>query len=327
MHSAAVLLGAACWTAAAVAGAAAPNVPTTLYPTRPIRMVVSQSPGGANDLAIRLISPSLSEHLGQPVVIENRPGAGSLIGTDIVAKSTADGYTLLVTSSSLTIMPGMYRKLPFDPLKDFTAVTSLTSYSFLLAVHSSLPAVSITELIALAKAKPGSLNYASGGTGTPPHMGAELFKSLAGVDIVHVPYKGGGEAIIAVIGGQVQMYVGPFGTVLPYVKSGKLRALGVSSSERSPLLPGVPTVAEAGVVGYQHNVWNGLLAPAHTPPAIIEKLAAAIGAVIKTPLIRERFAADGVEAGGISPRELNTLIRAEIPKWASVIKQAGIKPE
>ncbi len=323
--SAMLLLGAA--YGPTVANAAALEAVSKSYPARPVRMVVSQSPGGANDLTIRLIGPLLSERLGQPVVIENRPGAGSLIGTDLVAKATPDGYTLLVTSSSFTIMPSMYRKLPFDPLGDFTAVTSLTSYAFLLVVHPSVSANSISELIALAKSRPGTLNYASGGTGTPPHMGAELFKSLAGVDIVHVPYKGGGEAIVAILGGQVQLYVGPFGTVLPQVKSGKLKALGVSSTARSPLLPNVPSVAEAGLPGYQHSVWNGLLAPARTPAAVISKLANEIAAVMKTPAVRERFAADGVEAGGITPQELDALIRAEIPKWAAVVRQAGIKPE
>ena len=316
-----VLLCVALWLPVGGAAAAAPD-----YPVRPIRMIVSSSPGGANDTAIRLVAPLLTERFGQPVVIENRPGAGSVIGTDLVAKATPDGYTFLVTSSSFTIIPSTYQKLPFDPIKDFAPVTTLTSFAFLVVVHPSVPANSVKELIALAKAKPGALNYASGGTGTPPHMGAELFKMMAGIDIVHVPYKGA-QATPAVLGGQVQFYVAPFGTTIPHVKSGRFKALAVTGAKRSSLLPELPTVAEAGLPGYEHRVWNGVLAPARTPPAIVAKLAHEVEAVLTTPAIRDGFIAQGVEPGGLGPKEFAGLIKRELAKWAKLVKQAGIKPQ
>lgn len=320
---ASLLLCAVLWPP--VAGAAAAE-PIPNYPERPIRIVVPASPGGAGDLAIRMVAPRLFERLGQPLVIENRPGAGSVIGTDLVAKATPDGHTLLATVSSFTIIPSTYKKLPFDPVKDFAPVTTLNSFTFIVVVHPSVPANSIKELIALAKAKPGMLNYASGGTGTPPHMGAELFKSMAGIDIVHVPYKGA-DATPALLGGQVQFYVGPFGTMMPYVKSGRLKALAVTSVKRALLLPELPTVAEAGLPGFEHSAWSGMLAPARTPPAVVKKLANEVASALKMPAISERFAAEGVEPGGISPAEFAALLKSEIAKWAKVARQAGIKPE
>src|SRR3972149_3844671 len=264
---------------------------------------------------------------GHPVVVDNRPGAGSLIGTELGAKSGPDGYTLLGISSSLTIIPSMYKKVPFDPIKDFAAVTLLSSYPHLVVVHPSLPAKSIKELIAVAKAKPGVLNYGSAGIGTPTQLGAELFNSMAGTNIVHVPYQGGGPAVTALLGGQVQAYFGPIATVLPHVKSGKRRALAVTSITRSSVLPDLPTVAQAGLPGFRQDAWNGLLAPARTPPAIIKKLNGEINEVLKMPAVRERLAAQRVEPGGISSAEMSAMLKDEIAKWAKVIKQAGIKPE
>ena len=318
-----LLLCAVLWPQ--VAGAAAAE-PIPSYPERPIRIVVPASPGGAGDLAIRMVAPRLFERLGQPLVIENRAGAGSVIGTDLVAKATPDGYTLLATVSSFTIIPSTYKKLPFDPIKDFAPVTTLNSFSFLLVVHPSVPANSVKELIALAKATPGALNYASGGVGTPPHMGAELFKSMAGIDIVHVPYKGA-DATPALLGGQVQFYVGPFGTMMQHVKAGKLRALAVTSVKRALLLPELPTVEEAGLPGFEHSAWSGMLAPASTPPAVIRRLANEVVAAVKMPAISDRFAAEGLEPGGISPEEFTAKVKSEIAKWAKVARQAGIKPE
>ena len=310
-----------------VAGAAAGEPLPESYPVRPIRVVVPTSTAGASDLNARLVGPPLSERLGQPLVIDNRPGAGSLIGTDLVAKAVPDGYTLLVISSSFTINPSIYKKMPFNSVRDFAPVTRLSFYPHLVAVHPSVPANSIKELIALAKAKPRALNYASAGAGTPTQLGAEMFKSMAGIDIVHVPYKGGGPAIIAVLGGQVQLYIGPIGTVLPHVKAGKLRALAVTSTKRSSVLPELPSVAEAGLPGFAQDAWNGLLAPARTPPTIIKKLNGEVSAVLKMPAIRERFAAQGMEPGGISPEEFAAMLKSEIAKWAKVIREAGIKPE
>ncbi len=297
------------------------------YPVRPIRMVVPQSPGGANDLTARLIAPRLAERLGQSVVVDNRPGAASLVGTELVAKAAPDGYTLLVAPSSLTTIPSMYRYVPFDPVRDFAPVTTLSSYPNLVVVHPSVPANSVKDLIALAKAKPGTLNYASGGTGTGTHLGAELFKATAGVDIVHVPYKGGGPAVTALLGGQVHLYFGPIATVLLPVKVGKLKALAVTSAGRSPVVPDLPSVAEAGLPGFEQITWNGLLAPARTPRAIVNKLNSEVNAILKTHAVRERFAAEGVAPGGISPEAFAAMIRNEIAKWARVIRQAGIRSE
>jgi tripartite-type tricarboxylate transporter receptor subunit TctC len=297
------------------------------WPQRPVRIVVPQSPGGLTDLTARLIGPRLAERLGQAVVIDNRPGAGSMVGTDLVAKAAPDGYTLVVAPSSITIIPSMYKQVPFDPLRDFAPITTLTSYPNLVVVPPAVPATTLKELISLAKAKPGALNYASGGAGTPTQLGPELFKSMAGLDIVHVPYSGGGPAITALLGSQVQIYFAPIATVLQLVKGGKLRALAVTSAKRSSVVPEVPTVAESGVPGFDQTTWNALLAPARTPPAVQARLVAELDAILKLPAIRERFAAEGVETGGIAPARLAANMKAEIAQWARVIRDAGIKPE
>lgn len=297
------------------------------WPSRPLRIVVPQSAGGLTDLTARLIGPRLAERLGQPVIIDNRPGAGSMVGTDLVAKANPDGHTLLVVPSSITIIPSIYKQVPFDPVRDFAPITTLTSYPNLIVVHPSVAATSIRELIALAKAKPGMLNYASGGAGTPTQLGPELLKSMAGIDMVHVPYSGGGPAIAALLGAQVQLYFGPIATVLQLVKGGKLRALAVTSVRRSAVAPDVPTVAESGLPGFEQTTWNALLAPLRTPPDVVARLFNEIDAILKMPAIRERFAAEGVETGGIASAQLAAIIRTEIPKWAKVIRDAGIKPE
>lgn len=297
------------------------------YPVRPVRLIVPQSPGGGSDLYARMVAQPLAERIGQPVVIDNRAGAGSLIGTELVAKAIPDGYTLLGISSSFTILPGIYKQIPFDPVKDFAGVALTSSYPHVVVVHPSVAANSIKELIALAKAKPGALNYGSAGVGTPTQLSPELFKYMAGVNMLHVPYSGGGPALNALVGGQVQVYFGPIATVLPQVKGGKLRALAVTSARRSTILPELPTVAEAGVAGFEQDAWNGLLAPARTPTAVLRKLNSEVNAVLKTSAIRERYAVEGVEARTMSPDELDAMLRKEISKWAQVIKHAGIKPE
>ena len=323
--SVSLLMCVALWSP--LAGMAAADPASGSYPVRPIRLVVPQSPGGGTDLYARLIAAPLSERLGQSVVIDNRAGAGSLIGTDLVAKAAPDGYTLLGISSSITIIPSIYKEVPFDPVRDFAPVALLSSYPHLVVVHPAVPVNSIKELIALAKAKPGALNFASAGAGTPTQLGAELFNSLAGVKMVHVPYKGGGPALTALLGGEVQVYFGPIATVLPHVKAGKLKALAVTGAKRSPIFPELPGVGEAGLPGFVQDAWNGLMAPARTPPAIIKKLNREIGVVMNMPALRERFAAQGVEAGGMSPEELASMLRSEIAKWSKVVRQAGIKPE
>ncbi len=320
-----LVLCAALWSS--LAAGAPPENAAGSYPDRPIRLIVPQSPGGGSDLYARMVAQPLAERLGHAIVVDNRAGAGSLIGTETVAKAAPDGYTLLAMSSSFTIIPSMYKKVPYDPIKDFVPVTLLTTYPHVVVLHPSVPANSIKELIALAKAKPGALNYASAGVGTPTQLGAELFNSMAGTSIVHVPYKGGGPALTNLVGGQVQVYFGPLATVLPQVKAGKIKAIAVTSINRWPTLPELPSVSEAGLPGYRLDAWNGMLAPARTPPAIIKKLNGEINAVLKTPALRERLAAEGVGPGGISSEEMGALIKNEIAKWAKVIKQAGIPPE
>lgn len=297
------------------------------YPSRPVRIVVPQSPGGTTDLTARLLAPRLSERFGQSVVVDNRPGAGSLVGTDLVAKAAPDGYTLLVVASSLAIMPSMYKSLPFDPVKDFAPITTLSLYPYLLLVHASVPAGNVKELIALAKAKPGYLNYASGGTGTGTQLGAELFKTMAGIEMVHVPYKGGGPAMNALMGGQVQVYFAAMPSTLTLVRAGKLKAIAVTSGKRSRALPELPTIAESGLPGYDEQTWNGLLAPARTPRLIIERIKRESHAVLKLETSLERFAAEGAEGVGMEPDAFAAMIRREVVKWAKVIREAGIKPD
>ena len=297
------------------------------WPLRPVRIVVPQSAGGQTDLTARLLGPPLSERLGQPMVVDNRPGAGSMLGTDLVAKAAPDGYTLLLMSSSITIFPSVYKSVPFDAVRDFAPVTMLTYYPNMVVVPPSLPATNIRELIALAKAKPGTLNFGSGGAGTPTQLGAELLKSMAGIDMVHVPFKGGGPAIAALLGSQVQLYFGPISTVIQLVNAGKLRALAVTSAKRSSVAPEVPTMAESGVPGFEQITWNGFGAPARTPPAIIARLYKESADVLRMPAIRDRFAAEGVETGGMPPEQLGATIKTELDKWAKVARAAGIQPE
>jgi tripartite-type tricarboxylate transporter receptor subunit TctC len=321
------LLNNAVVMAGLIGAAMAANAAESPWPVRPVRIIVPQSAGGQTDLTARLLGPQLTERLGQPMVIDNRPGAGSMLGTDMVAKAAPDGYTLLLLPSSLTIFPSVYKQVPFDPVRDFAPITMLTYYPNLVVVPPSLPVTSIRELIAMARAKPGALNFASGGTGTPTQLSGELLKSMAGVDMVHVPFKGGGPAIAALLGGQVQVYFGPIATVLQLVNAGKLRALAVTSAKRSSVVPDLPTVAESGVPGYEQITWNELSAPARTPPAIVARLVKEINVILKLPSIRERFAADGVEMGGMPPEQLAAVIKNEIEKWAKVARAAGIQPE
>lgn len=296
------------------------------YPDRPIRLVVTFPPGGPTDIVARAVGQKLSETLTQPVVVDNRPGAGGNIGTDVVAKSPADGYTLMLGSfGPMIISPFVYSKLPYDPVKDFAPITLAATSWFFLVVHPSVPVRSVKELIAYAQAKPGALTFSSSGNATPSHLAGELFNALAGVKIRHVPYKGGAPAVAAVIGGEVQMAIESPPPIVPQVKAGKLRALGAARPNRSPLLPDVPTVAEAGLPGFQAGSWYGFLAPAGTPQPIIAKLNAGMLKAIRSQELRQRFAAVGAEPVGNSPEEFGSFIRAELKKWEKVVRATGVK--
>ena len=297
------------------------------YPTRPVRFIVPQSPGGATDLVGRMVAAMLSERLGQPFVVDNRPGAATIVGTEIAARADPDGYTVLMVPSSFAILQSMGKQLPFDPVKDFIPISTLSVYPNVALFRATFPANSMKEFIALAKAKPGSINYASGGVGTGTHLGAELFEAMAGVKMVHVPYKGGGPAVNALLGNQVDLQFTPMPTSLALVKSGKLKGLAVSSAKRSSLLPDVPTVAESGVPGYEQTTWNGLLVPARTPSGIVAKLNKELNAALAQPSTRERFAASGLEPGGLATQEFAAMLKREIGKWGKLIKDLGITPE
>ena len=299
----------------------------TAYPTKSIRIIVPQSAGGSTDLAARIVTQRLADALGQPIVVDNRPGAGSLNGTETVAKAPPDGYTLLVVAASFSINPSLHEKLPFDPVRDFAPVTRFAALPHILVVHPSLPVKSVKELIALAKAKPGELNYASSGIATSTHLATELFKYMTGTDMVQVPYKGGAPGVVGLLSGQVQLYFATISTALPHVKAGKLRALAVTTAKRSVVAPEYPTIAEAGVPGYEHASWIGLLAPAKTPPAVIAALNQNAVKVVHMPEVKALLLRDGLEAIGDSPQEFAGVIKAEVAKWKKVVKAAGIKPE
>lgn len=309
-------------TTAAIAAQPAVN-----YPSKPIRIVVPQSAGGSTDLTARLVAQKLAEALGQSVVVDNRPGAGSIIGTDIVAKAPPDGYTLLVVASSITLNPSLHKKLPFDPVRDLAPVTQLSAFPNMLVVHPAVPVKSVQELIALAKSRPGQINYGSSGTGTGTHLSAELFKYMTGVDMVHVPYKGGGPAVIALLGGQVQLNFATIPSVLLHVRAGKLRAVAVTTVRRSPAAPEVPTIAESGVPGYDHGPWNGMLAPAKTPKAVIARLNAEAARIVHMPEAKAVLVHEGAEPVGNTPEQFAAIIRTETAKWEKVIKAAGIKAD
>ena len=298
--------------------------PAQTYPIRPIRWVVTYPPGGPTDVVARAIGAKLTEAWGQQIVIDNRAGAGGVIGTDIAAKAVPDGYTLLFgTSAGLTINPALNSKLPYDAVKDFAPVSLLVLNPQILVVHPAVPVNSVKELVALAKARPGQLNYASVGLGSPNHMGMELLKALTGIDIVHVPYKGTGPAITDLLGGQVQVMFNSMPSVIPLVASGKLKG----SVQRSPAVPDIPTVAEAGVPGFENVTWYGMFAPAKTPHDIIVKLNKQVVQILASPEMAQRLASQGAEPRSSTPEELTKFMRVESERWKKVIKTAGIKVE
>ena len=314
----------ACFTVALAFSSANAQSP---YPAKPVRLVVPSAPGGGTDITARVMAPKLGEYLGQQVVVENRAGAGTMIGGEAVARAAPDGYTLLMGISTLAINPAMYRKVPYDALKDFAPITQAVALPNILVTHPSLPVKTVKELVAFAKARPGQIQFASAGVGTNPHLTAELFLSMTGLKMLHVPYKGSGAGIIDVIAGHVPVMTPSILTGLPHAKAGRLRALGVTSARRATGAPEVTTIAEAGVPGYEAVQWFGILAPAGTPRAVVERVHREAVRVLQNPEVRQRLVADGAEPVAGTPEEFAAFLRAETAKWAKVVKAIGIKPE
>lgn len=297
------------------------------YPVKPIRLVTGSAPGGGSDFVARVLAEKLSERFGQPVIVDNRAGAGGVIGADVVAKANPDGYTMLVnTGSAIAVNPAL-QSLPYDVKRDFTPVMQVSRAPFVLAVHPALPAKSVQELIALTKANPRKFSYASSGIGAVSHLAMELFKSMTGVNVVHVPYRGSSPAAVDLIAGQVQLAMNNIVPTLPHVKSGRLRALGVSGPQRSHVLPEVPTVAQAGVPGYEAMQWYGVLLPAKVPQPIAAFLYKEIGAVLQIPVVRTRLTEEGGDVVGSTPQQFAAYIELETAKWAKVVKVAGVRAE
>lgn len=314
--------------AAAVLGPGAAGALAQEYPKKPITMIVPYPAGGATDILARALGEKLTASLGQQVVIDNRPGANGNIGAQIAAKAAPDGYTLLMSpASTLTHNPSLYSKMPFDPLKDFAPISIVAETPMVVVVNPAVPAKSIKELVDLAKSKPGALSFASPGTGSSPHLSGELFKLMTKTDMVHVPYKGAAPAVTDLVGGQVQLMFDTIVSSLPHVKSGKLRALAVTPAKRSPLRPELPTVAEAGVPGYEATTWFGLLAPAGTPKPIIEKLHNEVVKILKTPDMKSRLDQLGAEPIGNTPEEFTAAMKQEMAKWAKVVADAAVRLE
>jgi len=297
------------------------------YPVRPVRVVIGLAPGGGTDIQARLFSQKLSENLGRPFVVENRAGAGGTIAYAQVAKSPPDGYTLLGVTSGYTITPAVYSKLPYDPLNDFAPISLVAQAPFLLLAHPSLPVRTVGDLLVLARTKPAMLDCGSAGHGSSTHMAFELFRTLAGVNIAHIPYKGTGPALIDAMAGQVHMLFGNVLSSMTHVKTGKLRALAVTTAKRSMVLPDLPTVSESGVPGYQNSTWFGLLAPAGTPAAVLSRLNAELVKTTQSPDIVERLAPDGGEPVGSTPEQFGRHLALEIARWRKVVKDAGMKVE
>jgi tripartite-type tricarboxylate transporter receptor subunit TctC len=297
------------------------------YPTRAVRLVVPSSPGGGTDISARILAPQLTQFFGQQVVVENRPGAGTMIGGEAVARAAPDGYTLLMGISTLAINPAMYRKVPYDALKDLAPISQAVSLSNVLVVHPSLPAKSVKEFVALVKPRPGQINFASAGVGTSPHLSMELFLVMTGLKMLHVPYKGSGPGVTDLIAGHVPAMMPNMLSAQPHIKSGRLRALGVTGSKRAPGADDIPTIAEAGVPGYEAVQWYGVLAPAGTPRDIISKLHTGVVRALQNPEVRQRLLNDGAEPIGSSPDEFAAYLRSETAKWAKVTQAAGIKPD
>jgi len=311
--------------AIAVAWPAAADAQAVRYPAKPIRIVNPLTPGGAVDLIARPIAQKLSEAWGQPVIIENRPGAGTTIGTEVVVRAAPDGYTLLAAPAAISVNVSLYRNLSFDPVKDLAPVVLVVQTPHILAVHPSVPAKSVRELISLAKARPGQVVYASLGAGTSTHLTMEMFRSLAKIDLLHVPYKGATPAVIALVGGEVHAIFNPPSAILPQARAGKMRALAVSSARRAEIAPELPTVAESGLPGFEVIVWFAMFAPADTPRGIVAQLNAEINRILQQPEVRERFLTIGMMPVGGTPEALGNYLKLEVARWAKVVKEAGVK--
>jgi tripartite-type tricarboxylate transporter receptor subunit TctC len=311
----------------AIALACGAAAQTQDYPTRPVKIIVPFAAGGPADVYARFLAQHLQEAMGQPFIVDDRPGAGSIVGTDAAAKSAPDGYTLLLMSNTHTVNESLIPNKPFVFTRDFVPIAPINYSDLVMVVHPSLKAKTLAEFIALAKAEPGKLNYASSGNGTPYHMAGELFKAMAGVDIVHVPYRGSSGARTDVMGGQVQMMFDAVTTMSEHVKAGQVRALGTSGKARSTVLPDVPTISEAGVPGYEATIWLGLVAPKGTPPAIVNRLNAEITKIVSNPAVRRDWGAQGAVAMTMTPDEFAKYIADDIVKWERVVKISGAKPD
>jgi tripartite-type tricarboxylate transporter receptor subunit TctC len=315
-----------CVTAALITAITLPTV--AAYPEKPVRLVAPFVPGGPTDIVARVVAQRLGEALGQTVIVDNRGGAAGAIGCEIVARSVPDGYTIMIGSSgNLAVAPALFAKLPYDPVKDFQPITQTTAGPQILVVNANVPAKTFAEFLALARAKPGSLNYGSGGAGTTTQLGPELLKSMAKIDIVHVPYKGTGQALADVIGGQVHMMMSSLLPAMPHVKSGRLRGLAVTGLKRTPALPEMPTVAESGVPGFETTSWHGMVVPAKMPKPLVTRLHTEMVKLLNLPDVKTLFLAQGMETVGNTPDEFAAYIKGETTKWTRVIREIGLKPQ
>lgn len=295
------------------------------YPAKPIRFIIPLAPSGGGDILARSIAQKLNEKWGQPVIVDNRPGGGGVIGTEVVAKAPADGYTILMIATNHTVNPSLIPKLPYDAIADFAPVTQLTASPNILVLHPSLPAASLKELIALARQRPGQLNYSSAGNGTAGHLAAELMKMMAKIDVVHVPYKAAPQALSDLVSGQIQLQFSNLMTALPHVKNGRLRGIAVTTIQRSPAIPELPTMDQAGLRGYRVDQTYGVVAPGRTPAPIVAKLNAEIVNILKSPEIGQRMSAEGAMLVGNTPQEYLEYLKAELQKWTKVVKEVGIR--
>jgi tripartite-type tricarboxylate transporter receptor subunit TctC len=317
---------AVCMSALALAGSQCDAVAQN-YPTRAVRVIVAFTPGGGPDLAARFIAQQLSPLWGQQVVVDNRPGAGGILGTDLAARAPGDGYTWVMVSSSFAITPSLHKSLPYDPVKDFSPVTLVAMYPVILVVHPGVKVANTQELIAMAKKRPGGLNYASSGNGTPSHLAAELFKSMTSTQLVHVPYKSAGPAMTDLLGGHIDLMFATLPSALAHVRNGELRAVAIGSAQRVADLPDVPTISESGVKGYEASGWSGVLVPAGTPAATVRKINADIARVLQDPELKRRFSAEGAAPASSSETEFAEIIKADLTKWRNVVRAAGISAD
>jgi len=317
--------GTALLLALAAAAASAQTPPQ--YPVRAVRIIVPFPPGGGTDIISRTIAQKLNEAWAQPVIVDNRAGANGIIGTEMLAKAKPDGYTLGVVIANHAINPSLYANLPYDTLRDFAPITLMAQYPYILTVHPSLPAKSVREFIALAKARPGQLSYASSGNGSGPHLGMELLKSTAKIDVVHVPYKGASPANADLLAGQVQVMFNNFLAAMPFITSHRLRVLAVTTEQRSKAMPELPTIAESGLPGFDVKSYYAMIAPAGTPHAIVSKIQADVAAALRVPAVNTRLTAEGAEPVGSTPEQLGKLLKEEIQKWSRVVREAHVKPE